>query len=267
MANGKNSVDEALEAAAGLKATTRSKKHSDDLAAWQAWKAKPSPTTLQASMKRHDGLLNVYMAKYVSPGVSQEAARGKLQNLLYKAHTTYDPSRGTTPQTHFENSLKRINRLNERGQNMARIPPDKQQYIGPISTARAALQAANGESYTPTHEDVVNWLLENKHVLGKKPVPTVKKVETVSGLIRKDVAASKMEHDGLSIVPSMDRQHFPLIREKLKPQGQQVFDHLFGYNNKPQISSKGGIAKAVGISAPAVSREITNIANLYKKHF
>lgn len=245
----KTEVDDYLES----KFEKRAERDEHDIALWQTWKANKTPQTLQPLLKRFEPTLNAKVRDWKAPNVNETAFRSVLQSHAIKAFENYNPDRGASLNTHVTTRIEGAKRFNTRSQNVAYIPEDKVKYIGKIDAARDQLYDELGRE--PTHAEIAPFV----------GIPA-KRVKEIQGLRRADLRASAFQSDPSGYVGSRDQEVISLLRPELKEEDHPVFDHLYGMNGLPVITSTGALAKKLGKSPSQISRIKNRIAAAYKKY-
>lgn len=250
-------LDEALASGAKHAAQVRVADHE----LWQAWKADPSPENTHVIMQRFEPLLQKKQRDYRAPHVQPAAIRANMKLQVIEALKSFDPSRGAALPTHVENHLKKTMRFNVKQQNNAYIPEGKAGLIGPIGRATQDLQEDLG--YEPNDSEIADQVN-----LGLPPARhlTAAKIKTIRSAQMKDIVGSSFESDPVPRAVSLDRQNMPLLRLALTEDQREVFDHLYGLNGKPLITSTADLAKRLGKSSSQVSRMRTAILNVHKRY-
>jgi DNA-directed RNA polymerase specialized sigma subunit len=252
----KNPVDEYLDSAGGLKTAgieKRSARDQQHLEYWQTWKAEPSKENIKPLIKEFQPTFNAKLREWKAPNTQEAAFRADLMSHTIKAFESYDPNRGASLSTHVNNYLKKAKRFNTRNQNVAYIPEEKAQWIGPIDTARDKLYEDLGRH--PTHEEIAGEV-------GIKP----KLVKEIQGMRYADVRGSAFQSDPLGHTGSRDQEVISLLRHELNEKEKPVYDYVYGQNGKPKIESTGEIAKRLGMSPSQVSRIKNSIGAKYKQY-
>lgn len=254
-----NPVDEALSAQEKL----AEKRRAEDLQLWQSWRQQPSQQTLNPLMRRFEPVFRAKVNQYKAPNVNTSAFRANLKLHAVNALETYDPTKAAL-RTHVENQLRKSMRFNAQNQNMAYIPEGQTGYIGPIDRARDELMGEIGGE--PSHTQIAKFVNQRPDLLGGKRPLSGKTVARIQGSRRKDIIGSTLEGDSTPYAASRNEQVLGLLRPTLKPQEQQVFDHLYGMNGMPQVDRTGALAKELGMSPSQIARIKSRIATSYKKY-
>jgi DNA-directed RNA polymerase specialized sigma subunit len=141
-------------------------------------------------------------------------------------------------------------RFNANQQNYARIPEGQARRIGKIDSARNELSEELGRD--PTHEEIAELL--NSRLVGKEKALSGKQVAKIQASRINDVVLSSLEQDPSPNAINRDREIISLLRPTLKPDEQVVFDHLYGINGRPLISSTNELARTLGKQPSQISR-------------
>lgn len=252
-------LDTALCSSQKLAAVRR----AEDLSLWEQWKQNPTQPNLNSLMHRFDPVFKAKVNQFKAPNVNTSAFRANLKLQAINAFETYDPNRAAL-RTHLDNHLRRSMRFNAQHQNMAYIPEGQTAYIGAIDRAADELQESDGKE--PTHGQIAQFVNSRPDLLGGKKPLTASLVGRVQGNRRRDIIGSTLDADASPYAISRNEAVLGLLRPTLKPDQQQVFDHVYGVNGTPQIQSTGALAKKLGKSPSQISRLKSGIATQYKKY-
>ena len=252
-------LDEALSSQEKLAAQRRVEDHR----LHDEWKKKPNQQNMHALMRRFEPVFRAKVNQYKAPNVNTSAFRGNLKLQAVSAFETFDPNKASL-RTHLDNHLKRSMRFNAQHQNMAYIPEGQTAYIGGIDRAVDEMQESNGKQ--PTHGQIATFVNQRPDLLGGKKRLTSRMVGRVQGNRRKDIVGSTLDADSAPYATNRNEQVLGLLRPALKPDQQQVFDHIYGSNGAQRINSTGALAKKLGKSPSQISRIKSGIAAKYKKY-
>jgi hypothetical protein len=249
MTKAKNPVEDYLDARKEKNAS-RDDKHTE---LWQTWKADPNPQTLKPLLQQFAPTFNHAIKSWKAPNVNEAAFRAEIQSHAIKAFGNYDPNRGASLTTHVTGRIQKAKRFNTQSQNMAYIPEDKAKWIGKIDAAKDQLYEELGRD--PTH-------IELAPLVGISP----KRVKEIQGLRRADIRSSTFQSDPGGYSSSRDQEIISLLRSELKGDEQLVYDHIYGQNGKPVVTSTGELGRLLGKSPSQISRLKSRIAAAYKKY-
>jgi DNA-directed RNA polymerase specialized sigma subunit len=245
--------------------TTRQKhaavSRADDHELWKTWKQNPAPHTLEPLLKRFDPVIGQRLSMWNPKKTNKAAMQATLQGLAIKAFETYDPSKAGL-NTHVQTTLQRGQRFMHRTQNMAYIPEGKVEQIGPIKKAIDTLSDDLGRPPTPSEiaSHMNQSLPASKHF-------TPRGIQEIQQRQYADLFESGLDFDPIARESSREQEVLGLLRPTLKPEHHDVFDHLYGLNNKARITSTGDIAKRLGKSPSQVSRIKKSIETQYRKYY
>lgn len=229
---------------------------------WHDWHSQGrQPEHLEPMLQNFQGLISARVKEWKPPTVPKSAFEAELTKHVIKAIESYNPDRGASLNTHVNYRVQKAKRYMVQQQNLARIPEAQAYRIGAIQRAQDALNEQFGR--TPTHDEIAQHMTENDE-RGRRY--TAKQVGTIVKSIRRDIPSSMWESDPEPQQVRREHEILPLIRDALTPQEQQVFDHIYGHNGTPVISSTGQLATRLGMSQSQVSRLKTSIANKYKSY-
>lgn len=253
----KTPVDDALEAKHKLAEERRAEEHQ----MWEQWRADPTPENIHPLMQRFEPVFRQKSKMWRAPHVNEPAFKANLKLQAIDAFKTYDPSRGTALRTHLENRLKKAMRFNAQQQNLARIPEAKTYQIDPIRRAQDELREEYGRDPTPAEiSEFLNPMMSTRKKL------TPQKVEQIQAAQVRDIMSEPFETDPVPKVIARERQVVSLLRPALTSDQQVVFDHLYGLNGRPQVTSTGQLAKILGKSPSQISRLRTGIFQTFQRY-
>jgi len=211
------------------------------------------PEDLAPLLQSYTPVIEQKIRQWKAPAVNEAAFRAELQKHLINAFETYDPSRGAQLSTHVENRLQKAKRFNTKFQNMAYIPEGQAVHIGKIQKAHDELLDELGRP--PTHEEIADHI-------GMSP----KQVARIIKSQRKDIPASAFENDPYEYELQRDEEVLSLLPYNLTSDELAVFNHIYGRDGYPQITSTNELAKRLGKSPSQISRIRTSIFNKYQQY-
>jgi len=256
-----NPLDEYLEAK-----TASADRNSKDMLVFEQWRQKPTKKTLGVLLKHFDPVLTAKASTWKAPAVPAAAFKADLQKNAITAFETFDPNAGAMLRTHLQNILKRSHRFNQKYQNMAFIPEEKNALIGPVKQARDILHQELGSP--PSHSAIATYLNQNPDMLPKRVrgVVTPKLIKTVDDYQIADIPGTSFESDPSAKSMSYEQETLDMLRPALKGDERVVYDYMYGQNGKPVVHSTGDIASRMGKSPSQISRIKRRIEATYKKY-
>lgn len=260
----KDPLDEALSAKEKLAAKRKAavaKRNADDAAMIEAWKADPTPANMRPIMQRFMPLVKRQAIQGRAPLVNPQAFEAKGQNLLIGAIQSYDPSKGTAPESWVTTKLQPLQRYNLQEANMARIPEAPALRIGSVNTAREELLDELGRE--PTHQEIAEAANPR---LSKRQQLTGQRVQKIMESQRGDIIGSTFESDPTPHAISRERQIIGQLRPTLQPDQQEIYDYLYGEGGKPKVTSTSQLAKLLKKSPSQISRLRSAILAKYKEY-
>lgn len=254
----------ALDIALNAKEKVAAERKVDDHALWHAWKADPTPDTLQPLLKRFEPLLHYKMKELKAPNVPDAAflARGKV--LQVSAFKSFNPdnTHGASLNTWVNTNMRPLQRYNSTHANMAYLPEDKANHIGRIQNAQEELLDTLGRQ--PTYAEIADFV--NPGLAKRRQLKPHVVEQIVKFTKTRDVSGSAFENDPVPSAGTREREVIGLLRPALTPPQQEVYDHLYGYNDKRVITSTNELAKALGKKAPQISRLRKQILQKYQEY-
>jgi DNA-directed RNA polymerase specialized sigma subunit len=253
-----NPLDDALTA----KVKLSQQRKADDHAVWQQWKDNPTPANMHPLVQRFEPVFHQKMTEFKAPNVNPAAFQARAKTLAIEAFHTYDPNRGTALNTWVHHKLEKLKRFNTQHQNMAYLPEAKAGHIGRIQSAQEELLDNLGRPATST--EIANYLNPSLSKRQQLKPHVVDQILLAAG--QKDVIGSDFESDPAPRATTREREVIGLLRPALPPDQQVVFDHLYGVNNKPKITSTNDLAKHLGKSPSQISRLRGKILDKYNSY-
>ena len=259
MADDMDPIDDAL----AERDKVAAKRKADDIQTWKTWKQNPTPENMDALVERFNPVIDAKTRMWRGPKTNQPAMRTNLLINAGEAFETYDPNRGAALRTHLENKLQRSHRFNIQHQNYGYMPEGQVRNISKVEQAKDMLREELGRDPTPF--EVANKANQHFGLTGRKKL-TEKRVDRITSGQRADIAGSSFESDPTPFAINREREVAGLLRHELDQDHQQLFDHLYGKNGKPQVTSTTQLAKMMGKSPSQVSRMKTHILNKFNSN-
>jgi DNA-directed RNA polymerase specialized sigma subunit len=229
---------------------------------WHAWHDNGRlPEHMEPMIQNFQGLIGVKIKEWKPPTVPKSAFEAELTKHVIKAIESYDPNRGASLNTHVNYRVQKAKRYMVQQQNMARIPEAQAYRIGTVQRAQDELADQFGRP--PTHAEIAEHMTEND-LQGKKYSP--KQIGVIIKAQRRDIPSSEWESDPEPQQVRREQEVLPLLRGALTEPERSVFDHIYGHEGTPVISSTGQLATRLGMSPSQVSRLKSSIATKYKKY-
>lgn len=220
---------------------------------WQKWnESGRKPMHLEPLLKAYQPLVEQKIREWKPQAIPKSAFRAELQNHIIKALETYNPERAAL-STHIGVRLQKAKRYMVQHQNLAYIPEGQVSYIGRINKAKDQLTDELGRA--PTHSEIGDFV-------GLPP----KRVATIMAATRRDIPMSMLETDPVGKNTMREREVLDLLQYNLTPDEKMVFNHLYGREGKPTVTSTGELATRLGKSPSQVSRLKTSILAKYKRY-
>jgi DNA-directed RNA polymerase specialized sigma subunit len=245
-----NPIDDYLSAKQKTAAAARADEHE----LWRTWKANPNPQTLEPLLKKFEPMFEERTRRWKPPSISPTVFQADLVSHAIKAFHNYDPDRGAALKTHLTTRLQKGLRTVHNLQNMARIPEQKAELIGPINSAADSLRDELGRP--PTPQEIGQHIGVPHHIVSQ-----VQRMRQI-----KDIVGSSFESDPVPHASAREQEVLSMLHPALKPDEREVFNYLYGQNGKPRLVSTGAIAQAIGKSPSHVSRRKKAIEAEYKKY-
>lgn len=236
------------------KKVAASQRSQDDLERWQHWNTNGrKPEHLEPLLKSFKPVIRQAVNTYRAPTVQPAAFEAAATKQAIEAFESYDPNRGAALATHVIGRMKKLQRENNKLQNKAYIPEGKASQIGKIQRAQSFLR--DDLEREPTAIEIAQHM--------GRPV---KAVQGVLGAMKKDIVASQFESDPTKIPTQREQEVLDLLPFSLTHEQNEVFDHLFGKNGKPQVTATNEIAAKLGRNPSQISRIRTAILTQFQDH-
>jgi DNA-directed RNA polymerase specialized sigma subunit len=227
---------------------------------WHDWHSNGrKPEHLEPMIQNFQGLIGVKIKEWKPPLVPKSAFEAELTKHVIKAIESYNPNRGASLNTHVNYRVQKAKRYMVQQQNLARIPEAQAYRIGAIQRSQDHLTEEFGRP--PTHEEIAQHMTEIDE-RGRRYTP--KQIGTIIKAMRRDIPSSMWESDPEPQSVRREHEILPLLRDALSPHEQMVFDHIYGHNGTPVISSTGQLATKLKMSPSQVSRLKSSIADKYR---
>lgn len=220
---------------------------------WENWRDNgKQPEHLEPLLDAFAPVFAQKMKEWKPPSIPTEAFHADLTRHAIDAFHSYDPNRGAALATHVINGLLKSHRFRERGQNLAYMSPEKSNQIGKIDRGADALTTTLGRP--PNVEELADHL-----------GMSVKALTGVQNARRRDIPGSTWESDPLAQTTAWDREVLDSLHEELSPEELQVFNHIYGRGGARQITETNALARALGKSAPQISRLRSSIRQKFDR--
>lgn len=249
------------------KEAAKADRKEQELDLWKRWYKTRKPEHLEPLLKAYEPLMQMRMRHYRAPHAAPESAfKGELQKHFINALETYDPNKGASLNTHVNYRLRKAQRYNLKNQNMAYIPAGQAALITPINVAKEELTEQYGRE--PTSTEIASHLQSS----GEQEFQNIsaKRIDTVLKAQRRDVPASSLE--GMDDhFPSFEDEQIAVASKSLhdlfpqKPEMHTLFNHVFGTNDHPQITSTGLLAKKMKKTDQQISHMKTQMLGTLKR--
>jgi len=227
-------------------------KDKDDPDLVDMWNKKNHQPAYDELMNRHEGMVYSQSNKYRASPVPQPALESQAWQHFDDAVKTYKPDKGAKFSTHLNYRLRKLDRYNKTYQNMARIPEDLAYKIGDHDRVEDNLQQSLGRQ--PTNKELADGMGEDTSA-----------VRRLRKARRQDLYQG--QYEGEQDDPDVDTPETQSlikdIRAELKPQEQEVYDHLTGENRH---TNKTELARKLGMSPGRLSQITGSIAKKMKPH-
>lgn len=219
---------------------------------WRNWKADPAPYTLGAVMDSLKPVIKSEANKWKQTNINPTLLEGHAQELAYEAMHTYDPTKSQL-NTHVTNHLQKMNRYVIENQQAVRVQEAKVFEYRKYN--REVDNLSNELGRDPTKADLAQHFAHAGKIADYKPVMEhfySKNVETGG-------SAPVMEE------LSMHATAMAMMYDNLNSREKQIFEKAYGYNGVKVVPKKD-IAKSLGISAAAISKQLRKIEKVYQDH-
>lgn len=204
---------------------TRPDYKSKDKLLYEQWVKEPNSINRNALMK-HLGPLIHSQVNRQSGTLPRAALEAEATIWAMKAVKTFDPSKGFQLSTHVMSYLRKVNRLNYKHQNAARLPEHQQRQYRPYEKARANLENELGRE--PTDAELARELGWSKAYTTK-----------YKGRLFSDMIESGSEHSAQMTQYSDSKMLFEEIMKRLTPKERMIAE-LKGTIPAPELAKKLG---------------------------
>lgn len=224
----------------------------EDKQLWHAWKANPMPDTLNPLMHALKPVIKSEANKWKQTGINPALLEGQASELAFEALHTYSPDKAQL-NTHVTNHLQKMNRYVIENQQAVRVQEAKVFEFRKYNREKENLSAELG--HEPDSQELAKHFSNSGSIASYKPLIEhfySKNVETGG-------SAPVMEE------LSMHATAMSMMYDHLNDKDKKVFERAYGYNGVAVIPKKD-IAKQMGVSAAAISKQLRKIEKTYQDH-
>lgn len=222
-----------------------------DVQLWQAWKQDSGPHTLMPLMKQINPIVNNEVNRWKRSGIDPVLLEMEAKNLAFKSFKTFNPNKSQL-NTHVTNNLKRLSRYTINNQNTVRTPEDKIYKYRKYMNVKDQIEQETGEDASMV--DIEMRLNDAGKISDYKP-----KTEHYYSIDSE--AGGSVQRDDLNLDPVV----FDILSNKLNDRQKFILQHTFGVNGAPKLQNQE-IAKKLGVSAPAVTKQKKVIFDTFTKY-
>lgn len=208
-----------------------------DLAAWSAWKDKPTDANASALLAQVSPLIHREVQKWAGT-LARPLLETEGKRLAMQAFSSYDPAKGAALGTHVVNQLQRMSRLSYANQNVARLPENKMLLYHAYNVAHADLSDASGRPPTIDElSDRLGW-----------PIKKVEEYRRSIGRRERLESGGLFEASDAGLYGEDEQDHLvDFIHHDLAPPQRLMFEHLTGYGGAERLSNQD-IQKRLGLT-------------------
>jgi DNA-directed RNA polymerase specialized sigma subunit len=213
---------------AGIAKLASTGRQDADLAAWHAWKAKPSDVNASALLAQVSPLIHKEVNKWAG-SLARPLLETEGKRLAMQAFHGYDPNRGAALGTHVVNSLQRMSRLSYANQNVARLPENKMLLFHSYHLAHSELADAHGRAPTTDElADRLGW-----------PIGKVEEYRRSIGRREMLESGGLFESSDAGLYDQDRQEHLvDFIHHDLPAQQKLIFEYLTGYGGAERLSNQ-----------------------------
>jgi DNA-directed RNA polymerase specialized sigma subunit len=216
----------------------------DQLDAWKKWQEAPTPQNLSQTLKAIQPAIDYHLSQV--PEVDRGIMSGEAKQLAINAIRTYDPSHGTSLNTHVFNHLKPLPRRKEQLLRMAPVGRDLSKDFAQYNSFISSFYDENGREPNDT---------EIQEKTGLSPQRLIK--------VRKMFRPEITESQGFTSGAYEDHNRVSLWTEyvyhDLDPQSKTIMDYKLGRSGNPVLTNEQ-IAAKLGVDPSVVSRRAADIS-------
>lgn len=219
------------------------------------WQKSRDPMLLSELLLRFKPAIISSSNKYGTTGMSPFALRANATDHAIKALSSYDPSHGTSPNTHIMYALQSVQRGARESLMSGSIPEYRHGKMATYMTVRQNMIDQYGRD--PTHDEMADEL-------SWSPREVARMEKELGG----EVGASKAESDFFGHSTTMehqDRTLAELLYPTLAPKEKTIMEHTFGIGGKPILNNKE-IAHKLGTYEMDITRTKRKLAAKIAEH-
>lgn len=217
--------------------------------AYQQWKKRPGPDTMDALLKEADPVLDSAIQSY---GGGNKALRGRAKVLAMDAFEKYDPQQGTKLRTHVMNQLQPLSRHQREYSSITHVPE------------RVQLDAYRlKQEQSKFHDEFGREPSDGE--LAERTGLSAKRIRHVRTFNRPDMAESMFTDDEGGVVlpgtvkPDYQSVWIEYVHHDLDPVDQKILEWKTGYNGSKVLENQE-IARRLGLTPGAVSQRSAKIS-------
>lgn len=219
------------------------------------WQKTKDPDTFAELVMKYQPLINSYVNKFKTVGVSVPALRAKANAQMIKAIKTYDIKHQTAPTTHIYNQLQKVQRIAGESLQSGHIPEYRSIKRATFVTIRDNLNDRLGRE--PSVKEMSNELRWSQ-----------KEVSRMNSELGAEVAQSRMTYDSFGqadpgTIRDRDLASYLYHSEDVDDRDRVILEHTFGYGNKKILKNKE-IAKKLRTNEMAITRAKRKLAEKIK---
>ena len=196
------------------------------------WKNTGDENSLSSLIVKYQPVVRSITNKYKTVGVSPATLRAKAQSQLLKAFKTYDSSK-SSPITHVWNNLQKVQRTAVESLQSGHIPEYRNLKRSTFTIVRDNLTDQLGRE--PNVSEMADELGWDEKEVGRMN-------RELSGEVTASGAAFDFYGNSTTQEPK-DKLLADYLYHELDNKDKLIFEHTFGYGNKPILKNKEIAAK------------------------
>lgn len=222
----------------------------EDLAAWKAWKASPTPQNTERLINLVMPLLGREVSHW-STLAPKFLLMNEAKRIALEAFQTFDPSRGVLLSTHIMSRLQKLSRLAYERQSTLTVPEHQRLAFNTVDRVKRQLEEEHG--MPPSMAAIADRMSITPDKLHQL-LQTVGKTEFLT---------SADTGPGFAVAPDNGRV-LDLAYHDMTPLQKKIFEYRTGYNGA--VRKNGAqICKELGITQGQLSYQLENLQKLLQK--
>jgi DNA-directed RNA polymerase specialized sigma subunit len=212
---------------------------------WQKWKAAPSPHTMSAVLATVKPVIESAAGRF--PGLNSDLMQSEGRRLAIQAVQSFDPTAGTSLNTHVFNHLRPLSRFAQKTRRAISIPRERGQEVSGFVKFNRDFLEENGRE--PSDHELMDGL-----------GVSAKKLQSLRNGEFYEFAEGQTENS-LEVDPGESRlaRWTDLVYHDLPDRDRLIMDYRLGRNGR-EVLEPEAIAVKMGLDASYIRKRTTAIS-------